>query len=293
VATGGPPPNLGGVFPARPAGRRRSGMRMPNVAPPLGIDSSVGTFDTPNPFEAKAAQFLLQDLARPPRQRRPLLVVAGQSGPSRRFLRALGRQAPDQARRCVVATGDAIPFNTVYRDRRVAWPIQDLPFTLVFFCHRNPVDGETGFRPGRLVPDDSLGAASATGTEDVLLYGDVIEALVLAGQREGPPCADAAELGRRLAAMSFRDGRLRDDPAGQPLLFDSHGNRNSGTGAHVVCLRPRFQGNRVLPEATIEAAGWGRNWFGAAVWKPARDPLRVTYQEVPDDALADGGDAHD
>ena len=66
-------------------------------------------------------------------QRRPLLVVTGQSQPSRRFLRALARSAPEAARRLVVATGDAIAFNTIYRDRQVAWPIQELPFALVFF----------------------------------------------------------------------------------------------------------------------------------------------------------------
>src|SRR5207253_6398146 len=94
------------------------------------------------------------------------------SQPARRFLRALLRRDPVESRRFVVATGDAIAFNTVYQDRNIAWSIQDLPFALVFFCHRNPTDPKAGFPiDGKVRPADVNGAVSeAPGTEDLLLY---------------------------------------------------------------------------------------------------------------------------
>ena len=130
-------------------------------------------------------------------QRQPLLILPASAQPARRFLRGLMDNAPVEAPRFVVATGDAISFNTVYRDRAVAWPIQDLPFRLVLFCHRNPVDPEAGF----LTESDAQALAGGkgdplrtTGTEDLLLYVDMVEALVQAsfpgaektGQRSRP-----------------------------------------------------------------------------------------------------------
>ena len=200
---------------------------------PERIASSVGSFLAPNRFEAEVAGQVVQDLEHSPgaepltadrrgldealrdvegagdRPRRPLLVVTGQSAPSRRFLRELARTAPAQARRLVVATGDAVAFNTVYRDRRVAWPIQDLPFALVFFCHfdpihNNPDDPDLAFLPeGRPPPDGEKDFnLSATGTEDVLLNGAIIESLAQAFDRDDKPAADAGELSRRLAEIT-------------------------------------------------------------------------------------------
>ena len=127
LALGAPPPSAAGGF--------APSAYLSILPTPQSIPSSVGTFLTPNRFEAEAARYLLDDARHHPEQRRPLLIVSGQSQPSRRFLRALARTAPDKARQFVVAAGDTIPFNTLYRDRQVTWPIQDLPFSIVSFCH--------------------------------------------------------------------------------------------------------------------------------------------------------------
>jgi hypothetical protein len=236
------------------------------------VHSSVGTFATPNRFEALVARFLLDEMDRHPQQRRPLLIVSGQSQPSRRFLRELARSDPDRARQLVVATGDTLAFNTVYRDHTTLWPIQDLPFKLVFFCHRNPID------PSGFDPDPKRGRV--TGTEDLLLFGDIVETLALAQHQGGRPCGDAATLAGRLAAITWRDGDLGFEEGG-PRLFGRSGNRRSGTGEHVVSLRPHTRGERVLPGATIEV--WERRLEDRAepTWARRGDPLTVHYGDVP------------
>ena len=125
----------------------------------------------------------------------------------------------------------------------IAWNIQDLPFPLVFFCHRNPIDPDAGFRPATDQPDrtaqDDANDPTTTGTEDVLLFGDIVEALVQTGApADGPPCANAAELAQRPRRRSVcRDDRLFWERQGI-RLFGKDGQRQSGTGEHVVCLRP-------------------------------------------------------
>jgi hypothetical protein len=275
-----------------------------DVNAPLWIDSSVGSFAAPNPYEAKAVQDLLARLqgnggavfpgpplegatAAPAGPRRPLLVVTGQAQASRRFLRELARSAPETARRFVVALGDTVPFNAIYRDRLVNWPIQDLPFETVFFCHRNPIDAASGFRPLRPTgPDrhteEADQARSVSGTEDLLLFGDVAVALGLAYAPGGRPCPGPAELGRRLLGVHLAGGRLNAGGRGVPL-FRPDGQRSSGTGEHVVYLRPTFQGDRVVPEAVIEV--WYRETNGerSHVWHPYGKPLTVSYRETYDE----------
>jgi hypothetical protein len=215
------------------------------------IDYSVGGFDQPNRWEAPAVERLMRTkIEKFPGQQRPLLVLAAPSSqPARRVLRGLARTAPAEARHFVVLTGDALSFNTVYRDRDVLWPVQDLPFDLVFFCHRNPVDEAAGFlREDNQAPGTT---APATGTEDLLLYMDIVEALVQAvGQGDAMP-ADGDDLGARLRQARWRDGRVAFGGEG-PELFDADGNRRDGTGEHIVWLRPAVQGTRVLPQAAIE-----------------------------------------
>ncbi len=299
AGTGSSPGLAGGIFPRHRAGPKASRFSMSILPTPQVIDSSVGSFAQANHYEAKVARDLIDLLLsyeaapRPP-QERPLLVLTGQAQPSRRFLRALEGYAPYPSRRFVVATGDAIAFNTVYRDRKAAWPIQDLPFPLVFFCHHNPIDRAAGFRP-----DGESGAGpeegpAATGTEEVLLYEDIVDALVQAGAAEAD---GAADLDRRLRGTRLgADGRVGLGPDGV-LLFDDGGGRRSGTGEHVVCLRPRVlrvprrQGEMaaelVLPEATIEVWAW-RRLAGGHSWQRVGEPLRVRYDEFP----GDGGGAH-
>jgi hypothetical protein len=272
------------------AANRGSGFRLGILPTPQLIDSSVGSFATPNRYEAKAANYLLDQLGQvDPPQARALLMVAGQAQPSRRFLRALAREAPQQTQRLVVATGDALPFNTIYRDRQVAWPIQDLPFKLVLFCHHNPIDTEAGFRPhpseghGARGPEEAVssgGASLATGTEDILLYADIVEALVQTFGRQ-PASFAAKDLAQMLTEVRLLDGQLGFDSKGIPLFRDN-GNRAPGTGEHVVCLRPKVSGERILPEATIEVWAWradpGPNPHERS-WQRCGEPLRLTYED--------------
>jgi hypothetical protein len=277
---------------------------------PFRIDYSVGSFASPNPQEAKAVRALLEPPKRgsakdagefpvplehgphlpPPRAagrpRQPLLIVTGQEQATRRFLRDLARSAPDRARRFVVATGDSVSFNTIYRDRLVTWPIQDLPFRTVFFAHRNPVDAEAGFVPipvkeAERTSDDKLTPAvgSTSGTEDLLLFRDVVEAVALAFAEKGRS-GKATDLAQGLQAVYLYDDRLTLQPRGKPLFSHDHpGQRNSATGEHVIYLRPRFQGSRVLPEAVIEV--WAREPSDEMTnkWIRCREPLIVSYDE--------------
>ncbi len=287
----GSPPDLGcAIVPYQRLGAGGSAFRMAAVQTggelraggDLLIDSSVGSFDAPNRMEAKAAVYLLKSIEDHPNQRRPLLVVTGQAQPARRFLRAFERNAPERARACVVVTGDSIAFNTVYRDGKVAWPIQDLPYRLVFFCHHNPTDTDAGFHAAEEVREtgDGPGPTTTTGTEDLLLFGDIVAALALCYNRDGRPCADATELGDRFHDLRLYEGRLGfAPPPGRPL-FNKDGNRHSGTGEHIVYLTPEYQGPRVLPRAVIEVWSWRTEGIGETAesrWERYGRPLEVRY----------------
>jgi hypothetical protein len=255
------------------------------------IDYSVGGFDQPNRWEAPAVKRLMEarlaaaKSTRALERGRPLLVLAAPSSqPARRFLRGLERTAPVEARRFVVVTGDALSFNTIYRDRNDLWPIQDLPFDLVFFCHRNPVEDSAGF-----LHEDVQAAGltpPATGTEDLLLYMDIVEALVQAvNQGAGMP-ADGDELGQRLRQARWHNGRVSFGSEG-PLLFDGDGNRGDGTGEHVVWLQPvvvdgpRPGRQQVQPQASITVYNW-QGSADAGSWQEVRK-LSVDYDDTGGD----------
>jgi hypothetical protein len=255
------------------------------------IDYSVGGFDQPNRWEAREARRLMEEkLAKAPRQRRPLLVLAAPgSQQTRRFLHGLARTAPVEARRFVVVTGDALSFNTVYRDRNDLWPIQDLPFDLVFFCHRSPVEGPVGFVEDSpsVVHDDTQATGHTprgTGTEDLLLYMDIVEALAQAvNQGEAMP-ASGDELGERLRGARWREGRVAFGEEGTPL-FDGDGNRTSGTGEHVVWLRPDIVDEphdgrqEVLPQPIIRVYTW-RGAADGGTWQEVRKLHPVDYDDT-------------
>ncbi len=278
-----------GGFPLPLEGLTASQFRLGLLTPPQMIDSGVGSFDRPNTFEAASAGYLLNELSKNSGQRRPLLLLSAQQAPMRRFLRALVRTAPDDSQRFVVGTGDSIPFNTIYRDRNVAWPIQDLPLSLVFFAHRNPVDERAGFQatsgrdgdPNR----DGEGPA-ATSTDGLLLNRDIVETLVQAAWTGDALAVHAEALRQALGQMRWQpEGRVKRTETAS-LLFDKDGNRKNGTGEHVVWLRPTGLGRRVEPEAEISVwplpNGWrpGQHWDGEAVWK-----LGVRY----DGDISEGG----
>ncbi len=263
------------------------------------IDYSVGGFDQPNRWEGPAIKALLDTkIQQNPGQHRPVLVLSAPSTqPARRFLRGLAAAAPVEARRFVVVTGDALPFNTVYRDRDVAWRVQDLPFDLVFFSHRNPVSYTAGFPAEPPLPEERPGLAArtvtslttptlasemtqvfavkqfqeafdlappetaahsgtaTTGTEDLLLFMDIVEALAQAVSKGDEMPADGDALGERLLQSRWQEGRVSFNGK-YPLLFDGNGNRRGATGEHIVWLHPRIEGERVQPRSEIRVFGW-------------------------------------
>jgi hypothetical protein len=235
----------------------------------LGVPYSVGTFNQPNRWEADAVERLVNVVSQHPEQQRPLLVLPAIPQPARRFLRGLARTDPILAGRFVVATGDGIDFNTIYRDRNLAWPIQDLPCDLVFFCHRNPVD-PSAFREDQLGDDQSPpnpNEKTTTGTQDLLLYRDIVETVALAAARDGGWLDQPDDLARRLVDARLPDGSPRFKPGG---------NQYPGASEYVVVLRPVRKGNRVRPEASLQV--WNRSAVaeGKGHWTLVRK-LSVDY----------------
>lgn len=190
------------------------------------IPYSVGGFMQPNRPEAEAAEMLMDELQQHPAQQRPLLVLPAAAQPARRFLRGLMQVAPALAERFVVVTGDSIDFNTLCRDRQLSWPIQDLPYALVVFCHYSPVDPDA-FQPDR-----------PTGTEDLLLYADIISSV----------CAASWQRGTLLTSATDLAGQLRTSTI---VRFDEEGNRARGTGEYVLHLQPQRQTSRILPRSRL------------------------------------------
>ncbi len=243
------------------------------------IDYSVGDFLEPNPREAQAVGVFLADLAHdnPGFYDQPqLLALPTGAQPARRFLRTLCRRAPSETRNFVVVTGDAISFNTLFRDRNVAWNIQDMPVPLVTFCHRNPIDTKAGF--GQIEPGDFV---NHTGTQDVLLYRDIAQTLVLAVFGKDSMATDADQLRERLGHTRWSKGRILNDlvqgeQPGAAAFFDTAGNRRADTGEHIVWLRPVFDGPRILSDAILTV------WRGGGespdrTWHTFAPPLHLLY----------------
>jgi hypothetical protein len=244
---------------------------------------SVGTYAEPNRWEEEAAMRLMETKQQQhPEQNRALLVVPAATQPARRF---------------VIATGDSIGFNALYRDRNMAWPIQDLPFSLVAFCHRNPVATYAGFAPETETSPASAreNGQTSAGTEDLLLHMDLLSALLrgcLFDKSTQSPHylpLSAKDLRDRLlqARWGGESAGIRFDGPG-PYFFDDEGNRRSGTGEHVVSLRPLFKNEAVLPEAWLEI--WARTSGidgPSPKWQQVRE-LALRYEGY----LAPEGDAN-
>ena len=229
-------------------------VRTPDELPPLGMPTLLPSYLG---VLSAVRQAELAD-------RRQLLVVPVGTQPARRFLHTLCARAPKEVRNMVVVNGDAISFNSVYRDRDIAWNVQDVPLPLVFFAHRNPIDPAAGFGAKRQDMTDR------SSTSDLLLFRDIFEALVLAAFDGGKLADNADVLRSRLRHACWKDGRvfLGD---GSPPLFDSAGDRTAMTGEHVVALSPHFEAARVLPEAEL------------TIWQPREESwerigaLALTY----------------
>ncbi|HZZ80368.1 MAG TPA: hypothetical protein VFE62_17830 [Gemmataceae bacterium] len=225
------------------------------------IRYGVGGFFHPSPQEQDAVGIFL---ARPtPVTPHSFLLLPTQTVRMRRFLINLRQRSPQDARNLVILNGDAISFHSVYRDRDVTWNILDLPYSLIFFTHRNPIDHSAGFvwtKGENGNGGNSFPPRSTTGTQDVLLYRDIFEALLYAASDKGTILGDPLQVRRRLHATCWYEpplGKPDQEAArvcnaevhaikGEHLpLFDADGDRRSHTGEHIVWVKPNFTGDRV------------------------------------------------
>jgi hypothetical protein len=206
------------------------------------IAHSVGSLNHPNRLEAQAISELVKDSAAATVRGRELLVIPGAVAPVRRILRGLLRVDPNERFLWIVTAGDAIDWNTIYRDRHLAWSIEDVPFPLILFMHRNPVERQLSKGRG-FEPEGSGKGASPTGTDDMLLYRDIGQALVRSCFQERELLGDPDELLHRLREE-------RDDQGYS--IFDALGNRSGKGGEFITVLRPLFEGLQLLPRSQIE-----------------------------------------
>lgn len=197
------------------------------------VPFSVGRLNRPNAREAAIADQILKQL--PPPGTRSLIVIPTVSAPARRTLRALVQGNPMVGRQLVAVNGDGIGVNTFFRDREFAWPVRSLPIPVVLFTHADPFAWDTpgiGAAPPRdyeLVPPPPGGVRSST--EDVQHHTRVVRIITAAIFPDGT--------GRIAPSADTLAASLR---ARKPEFFDEAGNRLSGTGEHVVVLRPPFPG---------------------------------------------------
>ena len=232
--------------------------------PRLGVESnlvpfSAGRFARPNPYEAQIVDHILAHPHFPKRGERTVLVIPTVTAPARRVLGALAQGNPGAARRLVAVTGDGIPVNALFRDGEFAWPVRTVPIPLVLFTHTNPFDwdepGDPPAPPGyELAPPTKPGEVK-NSTEDIQLFSTLVRTVARSAYPDG---ADHLIDGPDALAKGFR--------ALAPTFFDPSGNRLSGSGEHVVVLRPtaRVEGVVTYPDAELEVwtrkpgAGWDR-----------------------------------
>jgi len=221
------------------------------------VPFSVGRLNRANSRETAVVGQILRQL--PPPGIRTVLVVPTVSAPARRTLRALVQGNPAVGKQLVAITGDGIGVNTFFRDRDFAWPVRSLPVPVVLFTHADPFAWDL---PGGPSPPPDFAIApplagqSRSSTEDIQHFTRLARiasaALFPDGGHEVAHAADAVR-------TSLRSTRF----------FDADGNRMSGTGEHVVVLRPTptFEAAReqlhtdaVLEVYVREGGGTGRKW---------------------------------
>jgi hypothetical protein len=226
--------------------------------PRLSVESSLipfstGRFARPNPYEAQVVDHILANL---PRQgERTILVIPTVTAPARRVLGALAQGAPGSSRRLVAVTGDGIPVNALFRDGEFAWPVRSIPIPLVLFTHTNPFDwdetGEQAPRGYELRPP-SKPTDVKNSTEDIQLFTLMTSVLARGAFPDG---SDRVVDGPDALVTRFRS----------LAFFDASGDRLTGSGEHVVVLRPapRIEGVVTYPDAVIEV--WARQ--SGTEWK--------------------------
>lgn len=248
------------------------------------VEYSAGGYQQVNDSEGRVVGTLLQEAATHDRSHFFLLLPTG-SQRVRRFVSDLYRQAPLEARRFVVLTGDSISLNQVFRDRDTAWNVLEVPVPLVFFSHRLPADVEAGF--DWKASEEELGAQ--TGTQDLLLHRDIIESLLLAAFDRDRLSGDADTVMAHLRETVWSKGRVHNPrvkaPEGNPnpeSLFTAEGNRRPGTGEHIVWVQPLFEKDRVRTARRANISIWGTNARDIHRWhiRPkAALPVLVTYNQ--------------
>src|SRR5205085_789926 len=134
-------------------------------------------------------------------------------------------------------------WNTIYRDRQLSWSIEDVPFPLILFMHRNPVERQLS--PGHAFRADAEAGVlpTPTGTDDLLLYRDIGQSLVHACFQDEKLLDDPDLLVYRL--------RQEQDEQGFSI-FDALGNRSGKGGEYITLLRPLFDGLQLLPRSQID-----------------------------------------
>lgn len=201
----------------------------------ISIQSSVGGLQRPNSDELLAASSFASRAIVNSNAEGNWLALCGQLFPSRRLLKTLAQITDSRLQGFTVIAGDTIGFNTIYRDWEELWPVKDLPFSVVFFCHQNPVSSEFGFKPSPTADEKNL----ASGTDDLLLNRDLIQTLTEAWRNIGEADNSATLAGVIRDIKYLPDGpRLGPIEAKFCSLFDIDGNRNSGSGEHIVTLSP-------------------------------------------------------
>jgi hypothetical protein len=252
------------------------------------IRHSVGGFFHPSPQEQATVGAFLSSRVTP----NSFLVLPTQMVRMRRFLINLWQRNPRDARNLVILNGDAISFHSIYRDRDVVWNILDLPYSLVFFSHRNPIDHAAGFAwaDAKRAPGDNGPKSTTSGTHDILLYRDLFESILYAAYDQGTLLNDPLKVRQRLQATCWHhppkgaEDRPRVcnslvhkfDPM-PPSFFDAAGDRQSHTGEHLVWLKPDFTGDNVNLSSTISV--WSMQpQAGGGAWQLV-ESHRVSYNQ--------------
>ena len=230
------------------------------------IAHSVGGFFQPAPLEQNAVDTFIGPRVITPHS---LLVLPTQMVRMRRFLINLRQRSPSTARNLVILNGDSISFNAVYRDRDVVWNILDLPYSLVFFTHRDPISEAAGFPRKKDAEANRMTLGrTTTGTSDVLLHRDILEATLYAVLDDGRLLADGKQMRERMRATCWYraeangstahvgNSRLHGLGDRHRQLFDDKGDRRVYTGEHVVWVKPIYDEDRV--EGTSRISIWKR-----------------------------------
>lgn len=216
----------------------------PQVAS-YAIAHSVGALNQPNKLEMATVEKLVREVSGESVavRGRELLVLPAGPAPARRFLRSLYHTDPNERFLWVVTVGDAIDWNTLYRDRRLTWPVVDVPFPLIAFMHRNPVEMQLKLGRGFVADDSTEHTPNPSGTDDLLLYRDIGHSLVTACFRNQQLASQPDILRQSL--------RAEVNEYQQPL-FDEDGNRPDMAGEYITLLRPVHEELRIAPLSRIE-----------------------------------------